>query len=45
MIGKIDHSKDDIVNDFGINVVSSRLCDVGARVLPSPMVILIILTV
>lgn len=44
MIGKIDHSKDDIVNDFGI-VVSSRLCDVGARVLPSPMVILIILTV
>lgn len=44
MVDKIDHSKDKIVNDFGINV-ESGLCDVGARVLPSPMVILIILTV
>ncbi|KAL0534162.1 hypothetical protein IC582_028446 [Cucumis melo] len=36
MVDKIDHSKDKIVNDFGINV-ESGLCDVGARVLPSPM--------
>lgn len=44
MVEKNDYSKDEIVRDFGIDVVPV-LCDVDARVLPSPMVFLTILTV
>lgn len=44
MVEKNDYSKDETVTDFGINVVQ-QLCDVDARVLPSPMVVLTILTV
>lgn len=36
MVEKNDYSKDETVTDFGINVVQ-QLCDVDARVLPSPM--------
>lgn len=38
------YNTDDIVKDFGIEV-RSELCNVDARVLPSPSVILTILTV